>query len=138
MCDKDIHNDLIQFVLNTISIQVGEKSCKFVHFQKTIFRVKIYMKKLLVYQLRMFKMVLSEIKTWCQFVLLNLLVNVSQIRKMYKWNEAQLNLFELQWIMLKVEIQYVTYANTEEMARTKIKYMYLIAETIKKNIFPVE
>lgn len=63
MCDIDIQNDLKQFVLNTISIQVVKKICKFVHIQKTIFRVKIYMKKLLVHQLRMIKMVLSEITT---------------------------------------------------------------------------
>lgn len=65
MCDIDIQNDLKQFVLNTISIQVVEKICKFVHIQKTIFRVKIYMEKLLVHQLRTLKMVLSEITTWC-------------------------------------------------------------------------
>lgn len=57
MCDIDIQNDLKQFVLNTISIQVVEKICKFVHIQKTIFRVKIYMEKLLVHQLRTLKII---------------------------------------------------------------------------------
>lgn len=91
MCDIDIQNDLKQFVLNTISIQVVEKICKFVHIQKTIFRVKIYMEKLLVHQLCKLKMVLSEITTWCLFALLILLgfANPTTKNVQVKWNSVK-------------------------------------------------
>lgn len=124
MFDIDIQNDLKQFVLNTISIQVVEKICKFVHIQKTIFRVKIYMEKLLVHQLRTLKMVLSEITTWCLFALLILLgfANPTTKNVQVKWNSVKI-------AVNQVKIRDVTYAYIEEMARTKIKC--LIAEIFK-------